>query len=167
MPQDGGLCLQEKGRADGIRPYAGFRCQVVGAHIMRPLFIASQTTWHKPGGPGRSAELPFGVLSSVLSRDGKNQRIAGGWLRGAPALQSPTPGPPLRGTLPGQSFLASGAGGAADCPRFPAAAADREISGELSGWTMEARLVPAAVGAGPDTAGGWYPPLRNGPQLKT
>ena len=35
-------------------------------------------------------------LSKRLER---NQRIAGGWLPGVQALQSPAPGPPLRGTL--------------------------------------------------------------------
>ena len=71
-----------------------------------------------------------------------------------------TPGPPLRGTHPGQLFLASGADDAVDCRPSRAAAAGREGSGERSGWMMEARLVQAAVGAGSETSGGWYPPLR-------
>ena len=70
----------------------------------------------------RDEKLPFAEVS-LSERSERDQRIAGGWLRGAPALQSPTPGPPLRESLPGQLFLASGAGGAVDCPRFPAAAA--------------------------------------------
>ena len=83
----------------------------------------------------------------------KEPKIPGGWLRGVQALQSPAPGPPLRGTLPGQLFRASGAGGSADCPRFRAAAAGWDFGRKPSGWTRKARLVHAAVGAGGSLAG--------------
>ena len=70
------------------------------------------------------------------------------------------PRTPLRGTLPGQLFRASGAGGSADCPRFRAAAAGWDLGRKPSGWTRKARLVHAAVGAGSGSAGGETPPLR-------
>ena len=95
----------------------------------------------------------------------KEPKIAGDWLRGVQALQSPVPGPLLRGTLPGRLFFESGAGGAADCPRFRAAAAGRAASRKQSGWTRTARLVPPAVGAGSNTTGGGTPPLRKVPVL--
>ena len=110
--------------------------------------------------PGRR-NSPFGVLSN----NGKNQRLPGAGLRGVPALQSPAPGPPLRGTLPGQPFRASGAGGAADCPRFRAAAAGWAIWRTLSGWAEKARLVHTAVGAGAGSAGGETPPLHQAFQI--
>ena len=90
----------------------------------------------------------------------KEPKIAGDRLQGVRALQSPAPGPPLRGTLPGQSFRASGAGGSADCLPFRAAAAGWDLGRKPSGWTRKARLVLAAVGAGSGSAGGETPPLR-------
>ena len=95
----------------------------------------------------------------------RNQKCPGDWLRGVHALQSPAPGPPLRGSLPGQSSRASGAGGAVDCPRFRAAAAGRAIRGKPSGWTGKTRLAEAAVGAGSSSAGGETPPLRQAFQI--
>ena len=59
------------------------------------------------------------------------------------------PRTPLRGTLPGWVFLASGAGSAADCPRFHAAAA---------GWAIQRR--PGKLGEenapGACSRRGWF-----------
>ena len=59
------------------------------------------------------------------------------------------PRTPLRGTLPGWVFLASGAGSAADCPRFHAAAA---------GWAIQRR--PGKLGEenapGASSRRGWF-----------
>ena len=90
----------------------------------------------------------------------RNQRIAGVWLRGAPALQSPTPGPRYGGRFPGS------------CSSNPAravqlivpASAPLPLAGifeeSRAGWTRKTRRLPPAVGAGPLSAGGWYLPLR-------
>ena len=61
----------------------------------------------------RAAEFPFcGMFLFVCPK--RNQKCPGDWLRGAPALQSPAPGPPLRGTLPWEPYRNVGAGGTAD-----------------------------------------------------
>ena len=108
------------------------------------------------------------VGSSICSFQGwKEPKIPGG-RRNRTGGQPPgppcrlTPGPPLRGTLPGRWFRASGAGRAGDCFPFRAAAAGRAKGSGPSGWTRKARLVPAAVGAGLLSAGGETPPLRRG-----
>ena len=90
----------------------------------------------------------------------KEPKIAGVWLRGAPALQSPTPGPRYGGRFPGS------------CSSNPAravqlivpASAPLPLAGifeeSRAGWTRKTRRLPPAVGAGPLSAGGWYLPLR-------
>ena len=110
--------------------------------------------------PGRR-NPPFHVLSS----NGKNQwprppslapsgqftlRSPGAGLRGVPALQSPAPGPPLRGTL----ALGDSANPARAVQLIAPASPPLPLAGfwdeSRAGWTKKARLVHAAVGAGSD-----------------
>ena len=81
----------------------------------------------------------------------KEPKIAGVCLRGAPALQSPTPGSRYGGRFPGS------------CSSNPAREVQLIVSASESraSWTRKARRLPPAVGAGPLSAGGWgHPPLR-------
>ena len=48
----------------------------------------------------RDEKLPFAEVS-LSERSERDQRIAEGWLRGAPALQSPPPDPHYGGRFPG------------------------------------------------------------------
>ena len=97
---------------------------------------------------------------AFLSDQKGTKESPGAGLRGVPALQSPAPGPPLRGTLAWKSYRESGAGGAADCPRFRAAAAGWILDESPAGWTKKARRLPPAVEAGSNSAGGETPPLQ-------
>ncbi len=101
---------------------------------------------------------PQNVVFVVLSKDGKNQRSPG---TGSEECKhsSRLPPDPITGDASLGPFLASGAGGAVDCPRFPAAAAGWAIQKNSPAGREKTRLEPAAVEAGADTTGGWYPPL--------
>ena len=89
-------------------------------------------------------------LSPLCSFQGwKEPKIPGGWLRGVPALQSPAPGPPLRRTLPGSRS----ANPARVVQLIVPASAPLPLAGQLKKsrlrWTVKARRLPPAVGAGP------------------
>ena len=104
-----------------------------GAHATQVLPAGRN---HVPKGPAKNGVLvplppgrrnfPFAGVSLFVCPK-RNQKCPGGWLRGAPALQSPAPRPPLRETLPGSPYRDAGAGGAADCLRFRAAAAGWDV----------------------------------------
>ena len=71
-----------------------------------------------------------------------------GWAPRSASTPVANPRTPLRGTHPGRLYYNAGAGGAADCPRFRAAAAGLGKGRGRSGWTENARRLPAAVEVG-------------------
>ena len=91
----------------------------------------------------------------------KEPKIAGVCLRGAPALQSPTPGPRYGGRFPGDGTATP----ARAVQTIAPASAPLPLAGifqeSRASWKKKARRLPPAVGAGSNSAGGWgHPPLR-------
>ena len=108
-------------------------------------------------GPSRSSE-PAKRCFCRSFPGWKEPKIPGDRLRGVQALQSPAPGPRYGGRLPG-AVPRIRRGRCSRLPPLPRRCRWLGNPKKQSGWTEKARLVQAAVGAGPDTAGGWYPPL--------
>ena len=113
----------------------------VGAHSMRPL-------------PERRNSPRY-----VLSQDGKNQRSPGTGSEECKHSSRLPSDPVTGGHLPGAiPRIRRGR-----CSRLPPLPRRCRWLGNIPesrpAGREKTRLEPAAVGAGPDTAGGWYPPL--------
>ncbi len=134
--------------------------------------LPSQTARYKPGGPG-GAERSFCGECSFLSDQKGTKESPGAGSEECKHSSRPPPAP-VTEDASRKSFLESGAGGTADCPRFPAAAAGWAIQrrrGNLDGksapgacsrrgwWLIGGRRNAAPTqGPGPGCRGGlWLP----------